>query len=199
MLCKYPAWNFGWRRISYVFRGSLQRVPATSDGLKSLSEPQSPPFLTHATRNIHTSYVTCPNFQHLTLTYRTYGTRHLFTLYLSTLVQHIASTIQLVITDSEMLWKEVVMDYYITANIPEFVWRGWMEARGTYQNIRSLDRDLTFRRRIFFFLILAHPVYKMWIIQEPNTLELWKKNCILKRKIWEYTSCLKYSVHIFVE
>ena len=21
-----------------------------------------------------------------------------------------------------------------------------------------------------FFLILAHPVYKMWIIQEPNTL-----------------------------
>jgi len=24
----------------------------------------------------------------------------------------------------------------------------------------------------FFFLILAHPVYKMLIIQEPNTLEL---------------------------
>ena len=26
-----------------------------------------------------------------------------------------------------------------------------------------------------FFLILAHPVNKMWIIQEPNTLELWNK------------------------
>ena len=26
-----------------------------------------------------------------------------------------------------------------------------------------------------FFLILAHPVYKMWIIQEPNTIELWNK------------------------
>ena len=26
-----------------------------------------------------------------------------------------------------------------------------------------------------YFLILAHPVYKMWIIQEPNTLELWNK------------------------
>jgi len=25
------------------------------------------------------------------------------------------------------------------------------------------------------FLILAHPVYKTWIIQEPNTLELWNK------------------------
>jgi len=27
----------------------------------------------------------------------------------------------------------------------------------------------------FFFYILAHPVYKMWIKQEPNTLELWNK------------------------
>jgi len=26
-----------------------------------------------------------------------------------------------------------------------------------------------------FFLILAHPVYKMWIIQEQNTLKLWNK------------------------
>ena len=25
------------------------------------------------------------------------------------------------------------------------------------------------------FLILAHPVYKMWIIQEPNTLEFLNK------------------------
>jgi len=25
------------------------------------------------------------------------------------------------------------------------------------------------------FLILAHPVYKMWILQEPNKLELWNK------------------------
>ena len=28
---------------------------------------------------------------------------------------------------------------------------------------------------LFFFLILAHPVYKMWIIQEPNNLALWNK------------------------
>ena len=26
-----------------------------------------------------------------------------------------------------------------------------------------------------FFEILAHPVYKIWIIQEPNTLDLWNK------------------------
>ena len=26
-----------------------------------------------------------------------------------------------------------------------------------------------------FFFILAQPVYKMWIIQEPNKLDLWNK------------------------
>ena len=26
-----------------------------------------------------------------------------------------------------------------------------------------------------FFLILTHPVYKMWLIEEPNTLKLWNK------------------------
>jgi hypothetical protein len=26
-----------------------------------------------------------------------------------------------------------------------------------------------------FFFILTHPVYKMWITQEPNMLELWDK------------------------
>jgi len=26
-----------------------------------------------------------------------------------------------------------------------------------------------------FFLILAPPIYKMWIIQKPNMLELWNK------------------------
>jgi len=28
---------------------------------------------------------------------------------------------------------------------------------------------------LFLFLILAHPVYKLWIMQVPNTLELWNK------------------------
>jgi len=57
---------------------------------------------------------------------------------------------------------------------------------------------LTFGRRNYFFLILAHPVYKMWIKQESNTLELWNK-LHLNRKNGEYISCLKYSVPIFVE
>jgi hypothetical protein len=33
-----------------------------------------------------------------------------------------------------------------------------------------------------FFLILAHPLYKMWIIHEPNTLELWNKLHFEKEK-----------------
>jgi len=33
-----------------------------------------------------------------------------------------------------------------------------------------------------FFLILAHPVYKMWIIQEPNMLDLWNKLYFEKEK-----------------
>jgi hypothetical protein len=45
-----------------------------------------------------------------------------------------------------------------------------------------------------FFLILAHPVYKMWIIQEPNTLELWNKLQLEEKKNEEYIPCLKYSV-----
>jgi len=36
-------------------------------------------------------------------------------------------------------------------------------------------RVLNFRRRNDFFLILAHPVYKMWIKQEPNALQLLNK------------------------
>ena len=35
--------------------------------------------------------------------------------------------------------------------------------------------ELTLWRWNYFFLILAHPVYKMWIIQEPNKLALWNK------------------------
>ena len=42
-------------------------------------------------------------------------------------------------------------------------------------NVLYIESYLTFWRRNYFFLILAHPVYKMWIIQEPNTLELWNK------------------------
>ena len=50
------------------------------------------------------------------------------------------------------------------------------------------------------FLILAHPVYEMWITQEPNKLALWNKLHFEERKKkGEYRACLKYSVPTFVE
>jgi len=49
------------------------------------------------------------------------------------------------------------------------------------------------------FLILAHPVHKMWIIQELNTLELWNKLHFKEEKNGVYIPCLEYSVPIFVE
>jgi len=52
---------------------------------------------------------------------------------------------------------------------------------------------------IFFFLILAHPVYKLWITQEPNTLELWNNLHSEEEKNGEFIPCLKYSVPTFVE
>ena len=58
---------------------------------------------------------------------------------------------------------------------------------------------LTFWRRNYFFLILAHPLYKTWITQEPNTLELWNKLHFEEEKNEDYIPCLKYSVPIFVE
>ena len=58
---------------------------------------------------------------------------------------------------------------------------------------------LTFWRHIIF-LILAHPVQEMWIMQEPNTLELLNKlHFEEEKKNGEYIPCLKYSVPIFVE
>ena len=42
---------------------------------------------------------------------------------------------------------------------------------------------LTFWRRIFFFQILAHPVFKMWVIQKPNKVALWNKRHFEEEKM----------------
>ena len=58
---------------------------------------------------------------------------------------------------------------------------------------------LTFGNGIIFFYF-STPVYKMWIIQEPNKLELWNKLHFEEReKKEECIPSLKYSVPIFVE
>jgi len=47
--------------------------------------------------------------------------------------------------------------------------------------------------------IFVEQIYKMWIIQETNTIELWNKLLFEEEKNGEYTPRLKYSVPIFVE
>jgi hypothetical protein len=51
----------------------------------------------------------------------------------------------------------------------------------------------------WFFFNFSTPVYKMWIIQEPNTLELWNKLHFEEEKNGGYIPCLKYSVPVFDE
>ena len=59
---------------------------------------------------------------------------------------------------------------------------------------------LTFwRRELFFFLILAHPVYKTWIKKEPNNVRIMKQTAFCSGKNGEYIPCLKYLVPVFVE
>jgi len=50
----------------------------------------------------------------------------------------------------------------------------------------------------FYIQILAHPVCKMWIIQEPKKVKLWNKRHF-EGKNGECAACLKFSVLIFVE
>ena len=53
----------------------------------------------------------------------------------------------------------------------------------------NINVYLTFWRRIFF-LILAHPVFKMWVIQKPNKVALWNKRHF-EDKRWRLYSMFK--------
>jgi hypothetical protein len=74
----------------------------------------------------------------------------------------------------------------------------WMENTGNFVRI-SYRKHINLLAMDFFFQILAHPVFKMWVIQKPNKVALWNKRHFEEKKNWDYTACLKYSVRIFVE
>ena len=67
------------------------------------------------------------------------------------------------------------------------------------QKSAVLTLKLWRRNYYYFFLISAHRVYKMWIIQEPYKLALRNKLHFEEEKTGEFRACLKYSVPIFVE
>ena len=62
--------------------------------------------------------------------------------------------------------------------------------------LHAMGRGLTFWY-LNYFLNFSTPVYKMWIIREPNTLELWNKLHFEEKKNGEYIPCLKYSVPVY--
>ena len=68
----------------------------------------------------------------------------------------------------------IKMDYNALKQVPKFRYLGSIftedgkNKEDVLQRINLLAPEL-------FFLILAHSVYKIWIIQEPNKLELWDK------------------------
>jgi hypothetical protein len=60
------------------------------------------------------------------------------------------------------------------------IWDKWVTLMDSNVKCYFINEDnilgwLTFWHRNYFFLFLAHHVYKIWIIQEPNMLELWNK------------------------
>ena len=69
----------------------------------------------------------------------------------------------------------VVYTFVFMTNFYKIRWRCMGYMQKLIYDLTHSSTWLNFWRRNYFFLILAHPVYKMWIIQEPNTLELWNK------------------------
>jgi hypothetical protein len=61
---------------------------------------------------------------------------------------------------------------------------------------RFMFIDINLSAPELFFLILAQPVYKMWIIQEPNMLELWNKLHFEEKKRTVYTMFKIFSTYI---
>jgi len=69
-------------------------------------------------------------------------------------------------TTQYIIWYSITISVGVSTGGRDLVYKifGWLVRR----RFKILAPEL-------FFLILAHPVYKMWIIQEPNTLELWNE------------------------
>ena len=55
----------------------------------------------------------------------------------------------------------------------------------------EIKSRLTFWRRIFFFQISAHSIFKMCVIQKPNKVALWNKRHFEEKKKWRLYSMFK--------
>jgi hypothetical protein len=72
-------------------------------------------------------------------------------------------------------------------------WRIWWAPN----NASNWQIGLNLLAPELFLLILAHPVYKMWIIQETNMLKLWNKLHFEEKKRRVCTMFKIFSTHIY--
>ena len=74
---------------------------------------------------------------------------------------------------SALRWLYIAETCSSLSPIDKLVFR--LDLHSLYSQIFHLVSGINLLAPELFFLILAHPVYKMWIKQELNTLELWNK------------------------
>ena len=92
-------------------------------------------------------------------------------------------------------------------SIQDWIKSGLKSGNACYYSVLNLLSSILLPKNLkmnllatdFFFQILAHPVFKMWVIQKPYKVALWNKTAFWREKNGDYTACLKYSVRIFVE
>ena len=106
-----------------------------------------------------------------------------------------------VINKFQSYWKKVSWSLSVALQITMNIFPNKMTTKREYLNgttvIPYLTRDLLKERYFlflicyhfsllvtdFFFQILAHPVFKMWVIREPNKVALWNKRHFEEKKM----------------
>ena len=66
------------------------------------------------------------------------------------------------------MWVTLSKKYYVMCQIVSSL------SHCEHFNLQATD---------FFFQILAHPVFKMWVIQKPNKVALWNKRHFEEKKM----------------
>ena len=71
-----------------------------------------------------------------------------------------------------------------------------MDFNTYYLLIRNAESRFNLLATDFFFQILAHPVFKMWVIQKPNKVALWNKRHFEEKKRRLYSMFKIFSTDI---
>ena len=103
------------------------------------------------------------------------------------------SPVILAIVWGGVMQPKSVASWFHAISVAMAQWTAQHRAFAVEAHFKNGDSTVTTRRLFrrhfnplapeLFFLILAHPVYKMWIIQEPNKLALWNKLHFEEKKL----------------